>query len=332
MTTLEKPTAAPSDTQENRLYEERIATVTADRLCTTCGYNLAGQMVLLEPHYRLLIVRCPECGTVASVQEYPLLGRWANRWGAVLAALYFIVLLGLWPASSAAIMGLALGTAEDAAYRYSRYLSNLQQAAAHAAQPPQSPANAPSPAPTTPPLPPGAINAQTITRIISGLTTGNDFEDWWARQDPQALFAQAGGWRGAVDWRALSIWIPAALVALVIGWFWSVALLQFRRSWTYLWGAMIMLLAVLFALGPCAEWLLGEVTYSRSAAQQQIGPAILLASIIVCIPPMLVGLVVGRRLTRALVRALLPPGLRGSLALLWTAEGLDPPHGRTAQT
>jgi hypothetical protein len=331
MTAIEKTAAAPPEKHDEKRYEQRVATVTADRLCTTCAYNLVGQMVLREPHYGLLIVRCPECGTIASVQEYPLLGRWANRWGAVLAALYFILLLGLWPASSAAIMGIALGTAEEAAYPYGRYLDALHQTAEQAAQQTQATATPPAPAPPTPPAAPGAINLQTITRIISGLTINVDFEDWWTQQDSRATFAQAGGWRGAVDWWVLFIWIPAGLVAFFIGWLWSIALLEFRRRWTYVWGAMIILLALLFGFGPCAEWLWGEVIYCQQAARQQISPAVFFATIIFCLPWLLLGLAVGRPLTRALVRALLPPGLRGSLALLWTAEGLDPPRGRTAQ-
>ncbi|MDY7108184.1 MAG: hypothetical protein SYC29_06060 [Planctomycetota bacterium] len=329
MTAIDTSAAAPGRDGDGTLCEERVSTVNADRLCTTCSYNLTGQMVLREPHYGLLIVRCPECGTVAGVQEYPLLGRWANRWGAVLAALYFIVLLGLWPASGAAIMGMAFGTAEEAAHPYGRYLNALHQAATQAGQQPQGTAT--PPAPPTPPAAPGAIDPQVITRIVSGPAIGDDFEDWWAQQDAQALFAQAGGWREAVDWRVLFLWIPAALTAFVTGWFWSIALLQFRRRWTYAWGAMIMLLALLFGIGPCAEWLWGEVWYARMAARQQISPAIFLATIIICIPPLLAGLAAGRPLTRGLVRALLPPGLRSSLALLWTAEGLPPPRGRAAR-
>jgi hypothetical protein len=325
MTTIEKPARAPAEHRDETLFEERVATVTADRMCTKCSYNLVGQMVLREPHYGLLIVRCPECGTIASVQEYPLLGRWANRWGAVLAALYFIFLLSLWPGSSAAIMGIALGTAEEAAYPYSQYISALHQAANQGAQPPQGTTTTPAL-----PTPPGAVNPQIITRIISGLSSSDDFEDWWAQQDPSALFAQAGGWRGAVDWRVLFIWIPAGLTAFAIGWFWSVALLEFRRRWTCLWGAMIILLALLFGLGPCTEWLAGDVTYARMAARQQISPGIFLATIVVCVPALLGGLAVGRSITRGLVRAFLPPGLRSSLALLWTAEGLAPPRGRPA--
>ena len=63
--------------------EERVSVTYGDRLCTHCHYNLIGQPVLREPYYSMLIVRCPECGTVAAMQEYPQLGRWANRWSVI---------------------------------------------------------------------------------------------------------------------------------------------------------------------------------------------------------------------------------------------------------
>jgi hypothetical protein len=46
----------------------RISTLIGDRLCIKCGYNLVGQPIMRETHYDMLILRCPECATVASVQ------------------------------------------------------------------------------------------------------------------------------------------------------------------------------------------------------------------------------------------------------------------------
>ena len=44
--------------------------------------------------------------------------------------------------------------------------------------------------------------------------------------------------------------------------------------------------------------------------------------------PLTAGLLLGRSLARLLVRALLPPRLRYSLALLWTTDGLELPPDR----
>ena len=63
-----------------QLIEERVSALDGDRLCTNCHYNLIGQPVLREPYYQMFIVRCPECATVAALQEFPPLGRWSHRW------------------------------------------------------------------------------------------------------------------------------------------------------------------------------------------------------------------------------------------------------------
>ena len=59
--------------------DERVGTVLTDRVCTRCYFNLVSQPVIRERHYGLLVVRCPECGTLASVQEYPHVIRWADE-------------------------------------------------------------------------------------------------------------------------------------------------------------------------------------------------------------------------------------------------------------
>ena len=57
--------------------------VSGDRFCTRCGYNLVAQPIVREERYEMLIVRCPECGAVAAIEQYPMLERWARRWAAL---------------------------------------------------------------------------------------------------------------------------------------------------------------------------------------------------------------------------------------------------------
>ncbi|MHC4949188.1 MAG: hypothetical protein ACYTG1_13185, partial [Planctomycetota bacterium] len=110
----DRPSQPPLPTER----EERVSVLVGDRLCIGCGYNLTGQPVLREPHYRLLIVRCPECATVAGLQEYPVLGRWANRWAALVAALWFVVLLAFAFGSSASLFGMSIVSGEEACRPY----------------------------------------------------------------------------------------------------------------------------------------------------------------------------------------------------------------------
>ena len=368
----------PSVTETEITVASHCSFVTGDRLCIRCGYNLIGQSILREPHYNLLIARCPECGAAAGVQEYPLLGPWAHRWGMIIAALWFILIIGFWAGSSGTIMGLSMGAAEESGRNYERYISRLhdesveqqkllQQQAATQSQsnqpqsteneeqeqeqesdlPTQADTTAPAPAengpqpqaapsliPTIPPIP--NLPAGTVTRIytsggiqtiIGGGTGGGDFGPWWKQQDQQAILASAGGWIGAVDWEIISIWAISAVLVFVIGCFWAVALVQLRRSRLLVWGLVILLLAWLFALAPLLDWLHSDPAYPWRAARQQLSPPLLICSLSLLTVPLALGLLLGRSIARQAVRGLLPPRLRGALALLWTTDGKRPPVG-----
>ncbi|MEM7227696.1 MAG: hypothetical protein AAF432_02670 [Planctomycetota bacterium] len=109
------PPTLPSSAESAR--EERVSSLVGDRFCTDCGYNLMGQPVLREPHYNMLIVRCPECGTIAAPQEYPLAGRWTNRFvsaGAVLLLLFSVAFFG---ATNLLMLGPPAGFASGATWR-----------------------------------------------------------------------------------------------------------------------------------------------------------------------------------------------------------------------
>jgi len=276
---------------------QRVSVLVGDRLCTHCGYNLTGQAVLREPHYNLLIVRCPECAAVASVQEYPLLGRWANRWAAMLAGLWMLVLLAMWVGSGAAIFGLCVGTAEWASEDYrAKVFSGFQQ---------------------------WQTSAQGSAGAAATFTV-NDFEAWWKQQNQQSF----GGWAHIVEWRALLLWIPLTVVAMGLGCFWAVALLTKRRAWLLLWGGAVMLVACAFSSVVIAEWFNDERMQWYAAGAREVGFPIVLMSLTFAALALSIGLLIGRSVVRGLVRALLPPRLRSSLALLWTAEGLSAPSAR----
>jgi hypothetical protein len=289
--------------------------VTGDRFCTRCGYNLIGQQVVREEHYSLLIVRCPECATVASVQEYPLLGGWAVRWGVLLAMLWFITLIAWWPGSSGIICGMSFAITDEACRSYYHHLQQLQ-ADNEALTTGQTPSNTIR-----------TITTPTGTITLGGISSA-DFGKWWEQQDHAALLADAGGWRGAIDGDAFLILVPTALLVFGVGWIWSVCLIQLKRRWLVVCGAAVILLAAIFAVPMVAEWHALASTWARYAAQQQLGTPVLAICMGFCIIPLGLGLWLGRPLTRICARGLLPPRLRSSLGLLWTAEGLNPPATR----
>ena len=103
---------------DNPAEKRRVALVTGDRLCTSCGHNLVGHTVEREERYDLLIVRCTECGTVAAVQEYPGLGPWANRIRMAMALAWIVIVVGAIPSTGLLLAGLAYSPLDDAAARF----------------------------------------------------------------------------------------------------------------------------------------------------------------------------------------------------------------------
>ena len=309
--------------------------MTGDRFCTKCGYNLVGQEIVREEHYELLIVRCPECATVTGLQDYPRLGIWAARWGIVLAALWMILLLCLWPATSGIMLGFGIGITDEGSRPYARRLADLQTIAEAQAATPATPATpdastTPTPTAATPPpvplLPgqalPAAITVQGTTIVLGGRGRfgSSDFKDWWEQQDQQALLAAAGGWWGVFDRSEFLMLIPAGAVVFLFGCFWSVFLMQVPRRRLVYCGAAIVGLACVFALIPLLEWDQRAVYSARRAAQYQLALPTLAATFGALVVPLASGLWFGRPLVKLAVSALLPPRLRGPIAVLWTAE------------
>jgi hypothetical protein len=301
---------APPPGATSHPAENRISTLVGDRLCIKCGYNLTGQPVLREPHYEMLIVRCPECGTVASMQEYPLLGRWAGRWAAVAAALWFLLGFALLLASAGILLGITSGITGFACQPYAQRLAE-QQLAWLEQQDPNTVGQ----------------NVQWMLSQPPNPYWGVD-QGWWADQDPAQLLQEAGGWAGAVDLGAIAHWPWLALVAVPIGCFWAVALLHLRKRSLFIFGGIVVTVAGAFAViahyqsAGTQAW---GWTTAMSLAQRQIGPPITAMTLGFALIPLSIGLAVGRPIVRGLVRALLPPRLRSPLALLWTTQGLKPP-------
>lgn len=300
--------------------EPRVSTLVGDRLCIKCGYNLTGQPVKREAHYDMLIVRCPECATVASLQEYPLLGRWAGRWAMLLAALWFGFVLLLALASAGILYAEAESVAKTASVPHAAHLAERQYQWAKEQEAQGT-------------LPP---NAQWILSDPASPYEGFD-QTWSDQQDFDALLAEAGGWRSAGDFSALRQWTGLSIWAVPIGCCWAVALTHVRRRRLIFFGLLLIALAGVFAvIGHFAA----REQYSRyvawgwgwsnaiTIAQRQIGPPFYIMSLAFAVVPLSLGLVFGRPIVRGLIRALLPPRLRSSLALLWTADGLEPPLSR----
>lgn len=300
----------------NSSPQARASTVVGDRLCIACGYNLVGQAIVREAHYDMLIVRCPECATVASVQEYPLLGRWVNRWGAVLAALWLIVSMALWFGSALAIFGFSIAAAELSADRYGHVLYE-KFSAWQSQQAAQFALNAAS----------GQVTGGGSVRVV--MPGGSaDFSAWWRQQDRAAILRDSGGLFGGFNWILWYLWMWAAIVSVMLGIMWATLLMARGRVALTFWACALVLTAALIGLIPAMDWMATDPGWTHRAAVQQVGPLTMALTLLWVWVWLTMGVIIGRSAARGLIRLMLPPRLRSSLAFLWLADGLDPPRTR----
>jgi MFS family permease len=296
-----------------------------DRPCTGCGYNLIGQPIVRDAVYNLLLVRCPECAVVASLLEYPLLGRWAARWARLLAAAWLLALVLILVVTAATLSGLASWVGAE--------LAMGLVSAAHGActswwMEEEARAVAASAA--------GATAAPLDIRAMYGPEVKTRVSEWWDLQGGVAGFVAAqGGWRSLLSWWAAApVFIIASLFSVSLGAAWAVATLGVprRRLWA------VWLLPAVATLVGLALITMVDIANDRSfdafvnwyaeigrfASWRVQYPATLAAAALL-LGALGAGLLIGRGLVRLLVVVLLPPRLRWGLAFLWTAEGLKPP-------
>jgi hypothetical protein len=294
----------------------RVCALVGDRLCIRCGFNLTGQMVLREGHYQMLIVRCPECATVAALQEYPALGRWANRWAALLAGLWLLVVIALLLATAGATLGFTILAAEGFGEKYAAHISKRHNEWVRSLSAEETTAF-------------NGANSQWLSSQADG--PGSWVASaWWARQDPEALLREIGGPIGGLDPRGLWNWPWLALAAAVAGAVWSLVMLPQRRR--KVMAAMLIPMGLAgvfgyFALSTTAysSWMGGAQPVSQ-IANNRLWPIVVPGLLLSALPMMWLGVWAGRPMVRGMVRAFLPPRMLGSLAFLWIAEGKEPPR------
>lgn len=363
---LVEPQATPAGT------EQRVSVLVGDRLCVSCGFNLHGQHVVREPKYSMLMVRCPECGTVASLQEFPLLGKWMARWAALLAVIWLLLLLGLTLGTAGATYGLSRGVVSttvgpvvrEITRRHGEWYRSTQEAEAQRArEAAETAALASLEARTTAQqtiltmtqlqsagttLTPEQVEAmrsaalalQQISTPQQASSQAQNFQNWygdmwiekswWESQDKRELAASAGTSLNAESVRMLLI---SSLVLLMLGIVWGVVLIHGRNARR----AAACLVVLGFAW---AFWAIGRQSnsttwsggstflYVNEIAEGFAGTVPYALASTWCAAMLFVGMCIGRRFARLLIRLLLPPRMRGPLAILWTTDGLPPPSIR----
>lgn len=294
---MTKHSSAPTPTDIESGRTIRLGELAGDRLCSKCCFNLNTQTIVREPHYGLAIVRCPECGTPASLQEYPVLGSWANRIGFVLAGFWMLFILAWFVGCSALVFAGVMTVSEELAepYRTAAYAAALK--------------NETDKAPMGPPV--AAVNYWN---------TPFD-QAWWDALPPEKFFQDSGGWRKAIDWRQLWFWTLVTAIGLPLAISWPVFLPHLRRRWLLLVYFGMMILATAFlgianleqrSWGPYAV---------RAVAMRQVGLPLYLLNFAFIGVLMSVAMLCGRAIARGLVVLFLPPRLRAPFSFLWICDG-----------
>jgi len=323
--------------------------ITGDRSCVQCGYNLIGQAITQEPHYSLFVVRCPECGKVIPVHEYPAFTRSWRRIGAVVTVIWMLFLLALLPASSGSLTGMCITIAEVGCQGLGQRLDAMHQEYQESLIGKYAPAaanaldNAPSPWDLRDFGEPTAREITVVPNVPAGtrqvmLGDGRmanvpesvvvlDFNGWWATQDQAQLLADLGGAASAISRIAIFPFVVHLLLAYVIGAIWTILLINMRPLVAARVGVGIILLGALFVWIATINWRDASVVwYGGQAARLILAPLVTWISIIAALPAMIAGFLTGRSIARLFVRLLLAPRLRMGLAFLWTLDGKAPPR------
>jgi hypothetical protein len=266
-----------------------------DRFCARCGYNLAGRPVEREPHYDMLVARCPACAQVAAVQEYPPLGRWSARISMLVAALWLVFLVAVALGSLGGIAGSTIGITVETTDGYQSVIRQEYRDWLQETHP--------------------SLSRWDETR----------FGEFWEANGATLLADQRLQWSNVFEAEEAALLLIPAGISFGVSIFWSVVLIGRR------WFSLVLVVAGIAAL-PIGVLLVirallmtMEPGSSDMVAWQHCYTGPVIAALAAMAVVFSFGLALGRPICRGVVRALLPPRFRGSLSVLWTAAGKEPP-------
>lgn len=299
MTTVEPASTHESPRQHG---EQRIDVLSGDRCCAKCGFNLHGQMIVREPHYGLLIVRCPECGQPAAMQEYPTLTRWVGRVRFALVAIWVAWLIAGVAATGGIMYGFSQLAAQAVVAPYARLAAGDWNS--------WNKANAPANQNQWYPNP-------------------GEMEKWWTALPPDKYFADFGSW-AALNWRGLYAWLFLLAFMLPAGVLWSAFFARLRGGRLLLPLLLPIAFAALLLLDDLLTSTLGWFYSPDRLVARQVGWLPALMSIAFGSACLFAGALLGRRILRAVLGAVLPVRLLPAVSFLWLADDRPLPRPRAS--
>lgn len=281
--------------------------IRADRACIGCGFNLFGQTVTKEPHYNLAIARCPECGVVASLQTYPTMSHWVNRFRALLAGVWIAILIGLCIASVLIFVSFTSAVSSQASTTMAEQIGlaserwNQEQASSQ-----------------------GVVTQTNSTFSFANSIQYVTVTPQWRDDHLDETIALAGGLINNIDYQFLQLLIPSCIVVFSVGVVWSVVLLGGTRTKIVLFLLFLsgISLAISFGFNNPNQMYLWSSDLARSLYLPILAPFMMLYQLSVGIA----GIWSGRKIARFVIKLTLPPRLRMPLSIFWTRDGLMPPR------
>lgn len=297
--------------------EHATGEIRGDRMCLKCGFNLHGQTILREPHYGLLIVRCPECSGVTSLQEYPVLGPWARRWGYLFAAVYILFITGLFGLTAFLIGVSSVGLVQDRMHTIANEIATAHRPWFDAVGKAQAEASAKTPAEKS-------LVSSTVSSVQSWGSYAAINREWWEREGAAARAAIAAR-KPNLPVEQLLAYTFIPVCGLAVGGFFAVLLPGLRGPRLLMIPLVTVSLGLLFCYffslttrtaALTNFWLPGFVPSGELAAE--LLPSFAFYRLALVMGAILaVGVYLGRPVARFLIRTFLTPRLAHSLSFLW---------------
>jgi len=282
--------------------------IRADRACIKCGFNLFGQEVFKEDHYQLAVTRCPECGTVAALQSYPMMSHWVNRFRALIAGgwvfgLLFVFILQMSFIGSIAD-GMSRTASEDFAIQIGEHYFSW-------AEENEVVVNGPF----------GA----GVNQYPQWLNIPND----WADDHVDTIYNKMNGQSKQVINEMAWAFVPASIAMFLFGVFWSNALLGASRKKAAIIPVLAGVSAVLLMYFPDLNWGL-STTYVQASeiAKEYYSAYLAFFGVLIQLPALLLGVFLGRKIARWIITLTLPPRSRVPFSIFWTRDGLALPSAK----
>ncbi len=265
-----------------------IGKLDADRVCMQCLHQLGGATIYRDTRLQIMYVRCTECGTIATVTEYPMSWRWLRRFGVIVAAAVLFTCFAVLAVDVAAATISTYAVSWDTARTFEPRLSAMGIAID-----PQARWQAP---------------AQLIGDKAALGALG---------QDPSLLDLAWKRWTSEM--------IPLAIAWIIPGVAWSLLLLHRRLIFVLAWQLVPITLAVLcFALVFTVEAVTAHNWKSYSAlAYEWYGLQFAGTAFGIGVAVRLLTIVVTRPLARLMVTLLLPLRIRQAVASVWEADSIS---------